>query len=193
MVISGANLNCTCRPAKEFHCNANWSRSTSDDKEQEARIAPLLCFPFLSLIHLTHWRGPEALISRPWHVFAVAFLCISPDVLTTSCLHRVHISKHKLSYHWITDTNWLTPRSSVLQKLTVTQLVKKFPAFYGTRRFITVFTTARHRSLACQLHPILTFPPYFPKIHSNIILPSMPRSSEWSLHFLQGLYVNDAR
>jgi len=28
--------------------------------------------------------------------------------------------------------------------LKVTQLVKKFPAFYGNRRFITVFTTALH-------------------------------------------------
>jgi len=36
----------------------------------------------------------------------------------------------------------------LLQKLTVTQLVKKFPAFYRTRRFITVFTTARHWSLS---------------------------------------------
>jgi hypothetical protein len=34
-----------------------------------------------------------------------------------------------------------TPWSRVLlEKLTVTQLVKKFPAFYGTRKFITVFT-----------------------------------------------------
>jgi len=29
-------------------------------------------------------------------------------------------------------------------KLTVTQLVKKFPALYGTRSLITVFTRARH-------------------------------------------------
>jgi len=28
----------------------------------------------------------------------------------------------------------------VIEELTVTQLVKKFPAFYGTRKFITVFT-----------------------------------------------------
>jgi len=27
-----------------------------------------------------------------------------------------------------------------LEKLIVTELIKKFPAFYGTRRFITVFT-----------------------------------------------------
>jgi len=30
-----------------------------------------------------------------------------------------------------------------LEKLTGSQLVKKFPAFYGTRRFITAFTSAR--------------------------------------------------
>jgi hypothetical protein len=35
----------------------------------------------------------------------------------------------------------------LLEKLTVTQLVKKFLAFYGTRRLTTVFTTARHWSL----------------------------------------------
>jgi len=41
-----------------------------------------------------------------------------------------------------------TPCSRVLlQKLVVTQLIKKFPAFYVTRRFITVFTTGRHQSL----------------------------------------------
>jgi len=39
--------------------------------------------------------------------------------------------------------------SSVLQeKLTVAKLVKKCPAFYGTRRFITMFTLACHWSLS---------------------------------------------
>jgi hypothetical protein len=46
-------------------------------------------------------------------------------------------------------TYLLTPCSRVLlEKLTGFQLVKKSPAFYGTRRFITVFTTARHLSLS---------------------------------------------
>jgi hypothetical protein len=52
-------------------------------------------------------------------------------------------------YFWLsTNTNsLLTPWSrAFLEKVTVTQLVKKFPAFYGTRRFITVFTGARHWS-----------------------------------------------
>jgi len=43
----------------------------------------------------------------------------------------------------------MTPCSRVLlERLTVTQLVKKLPAFYGNRRFITVFTTDRHWSLS---------------------------------------------
>jgi hypothetical protein len=29
-----------------------------------------------------------------------------------------------------------------------------------------------------QMHPVHTFPPYFPKIHSNIILPSTPGSDK---------------
>ena len=46
-------------------------------------------------------------------------------------------------------TYLLTPWSRVLlEKLTGFQLVKKFPAFYGTRTFITAFTSARHPSLS---------------------------------------------
>jgi hypothetical protein len=47
--------------------------------------------------------------------------------------------------HWY---NLLTPWSRVLlEKLTGLQLVKKFPVFYGTRRFITALTRARYLSL----------------------------------------------
>jgi hypothetical protein len=43
----------------------------------------------------------------------------------------------------------LTPWSSVLlEKLIGSHLVKKFPAFYGTRTFITAFTSAYHLSLS---------------------------------------------
>ena len=46
-------------------------------------------------------------------------------------------------------TYLLTPCSTVLLgKLTGSQLVKKFTAFYGTRMFITAFTRARHLSLS---------------------------------------------
>jgi len=36
----------------------------------------------------------------------------------------------------------------LLEKLTGLQLVKKFPTFHGTRRFITALTSARHLSLS---------------------------------------------
>jgi len=36
----------------------------------------------------------------------------------------------------------------LLEKLTGSQLVKKFPTFYGIRRFVTAFTRARHLSLS---------------------------------------------
>jgi hypothetical protein len=50
-----------------------------------------------------------------------------------------HLSwKLKVHYH-VHKSQW----SRVPEKLIVTQLVKEFPAFYGTGRFITVFTTAR--------------------------------------------------
>jgi len=46
-------------------------------------------------------------------------------------------------------TYLLTPWSRVLlEKLAGLQLVKKFPAFYGTRRFLTAHTSARHLSLS---------------------------------------------
>jgi hypothetical protein len=34
-----------------------------------------------------------------------------------------------------------------------------------------------------KMNPVHTLQPYFPKIHFNIALQSMPRSSEWSLPF----------
>jgi hypothetical protein len=43
----------------------------------------------------------------------------------------------------------LTPRGRALfEKVTGSQLVKEFPAFYGTLRFITAFTTARRLTLS---------------------------------------------
>jgi hypothetical protein len=40
-------------------------------------------------------------------------------------------------------TYLLTSESRVLEQLTGSELVKKFPAFYGSRKFITAFTSAR--------------------------------------------------
>ena len=54
-----------------------------------------------------------------------------------------------LRYVTLYYTYLLTPWSRVLfEKLASLQLVKKFPAFYGTRRFLTALTSARHLSLS---------------------------------------------
>jgi hypothetical protein len=54
----------------------------------------------------------------------------------------------------------LTPYSTVLlEKLTGLQLVKEFPAFYGTRSFIIAFTIARQLSLSLA-NPIQSTAPH---------------------------------
>jgi hypothetical protein len=73
----------------------------------------------------------------------------------------------------------------LLEKLTVTQLVDNMPAFYGSRRFITVFARACHWSLSwARWIQSTPSPPYFSEVHSDIILPSTPRSSEWCVSFM---------
>jgi hypothetical protein len=68
----------------------------------------------------------------------------------------------------------LTPWSRVLlEKLTVLWLFKKFPAFYGTRRFVTAFTV-RHLSLSWA-SPIQSIPPNPTSWRSIIILYSYVR------------------
>ena len=57
-------------------------------------------------------------------------------------LNNPRINNYLLTYS-------LTPHSrALLEKLTGFQLIKKSPAFYGTQKFITTFTSARHPSLS---------------------------------------------
>ena len=83
---------------------------------------------------------------------------------------------------WITktaDTYLLTTWCRVLlAKRTGLQLVKKFPAFHGTRRFITARTSVRHLSLS-RVSPHTHS--HLLEIRPNIIHPSTPRSPQWSL------------
>ena len=66
-----------------------------------------------------------------------------------------------------------TPCSrGVLEKLAGSQLVKKFPAFYGTRRFVTAFTSGRHLSLSW----------------ARSIQSMTPHSTSWRSILIQGYY-----
>ena len=67
-------------------------------------------------------------------------------------------------------TYLLTPWCRVLlEKLTGLQLVKKFPAFHGTRRFITALTSVRQLSLSWT-SPIQSIYPHPTSCRSILIL-----------------------
>jgi hypothetical protein len=71
------------------------------------------------------------------------------------------------------------------EKLIVAQIVTKYPAFYGTRKFITMFTRARNCNLYCASW--IRYTPshsHFHNIYLNAILSSSPRSSKWALSFI---------
>jgi len=92
------------------------------------------------------------------------------------------IRKKRISYLL---TYLRTPWCRVLlEKLTGVQLVKKFSAFHGTRRFITALTSVRHLSqILGQPNPVHIPTSHLLEIHSNIIHPSTLRSLQWSLSF----------
>ena len=77
-------------------------------------------------------------------------------------------------------TYLITPWCRILlEKLTGSQLVKKFPAFHGTRRFITALTSGRHLSLswASPIQSIYSHPTFWRSIlilstHLRLGLPS---------------------
>jgi len=68
-------------------------------------------------------------------------------------LHRrifgLHVQSFESTFNNDLYSNYLTPWSRVLSDIpTDLQPVKKFPEFYGTRRFITPFTRAHHLTLS---------------------------------------------
>jgi len=86
---------------------------------------------------------------------------VSPHIRATSILDTLTYLFTYLITHLLTYllTRLLTPWSRLLfETLTGSQLVMKFPAFYGTRRFITSFTSARHLYLS-RASSIQSIPP----------------------------------
>lgn len=100
------------------------------------------------------------------------------DAPTVFTLHTLH--KHNCPF--CCGSNWVAPWSTVLpETLTGPRLTKKFPVFYGTRRFVTAFPGARHISWARAMqstHPLS----YFLNIH--LILSSPPPTYLYVLRFV---------
>jgi hypothetical protein len=112
-------------------------------------------------------------------------LCVCVCVCVCVCEARKYRQSIVCSLRW-SNLLLLTPWSRVLvEKLTGLQLVNKMTTFYGTRKFITAFTVARHLSLS-WVSPIQSIPPHltywrpiyawvspvvsFPKWPANLIL-----------------------
>jgi len=72
-----------------------------------------------------------------------------PSTLLVVLFFKCYCQAMQCAAECYTTSHSVTTSSRVLlEKLTVTQLVKTFPAFYRTQRLITVFTKAWHWSLS---------------------------------------------
>jgi hypothetical protein len=105
---------------------------------------------FRSLLQNTVYHSPSGQIAPRW----------PKTVLSKK--HWLSACDTKITFSSLITVRYPTPRSSVItEKPTVLQSVKKFPALYGTRRFVTAFTTVRQLSLSWAIsdrstsyHPI---------------------------------------
>ena len=99
-------------------------------------------------------------------------------------MHSLHLHTYWQLTYFLTHS---LHAAVLLEKLTGFQLVKKFPAFYGTRSFITALTSARHLSLSWA-RSIQSIPSHPTSRRPILILSSCRRPglpSDLSLRFPQ--------
>jgi len=107
-----------------------------------------------------------------WNTYITKYICCSSLAQLTTL-------------HWMTSSAFNGFQSLTREeKLTTAQIVRKCSGFYGILKFITVFTSLLLISILNQINPVYICTPNFSNVHSNI-LPSMPRSTKWSLQVFQ--------
>lgn len=98
----------------------------------------ILTWYSLISIHLQSMRGGPLAWEFSEKIFTII---LAPLIFLAS---KYKLKKHGTFYKLAVAS--LTLWSSVFEKLTVTQLIKKFTAFLGNRKFITMFTKAANGS-----------------------------------------------
>ena len=143
-----------------------WLKS-SIQNEQHWVLMQMVCHinRLFKLVHKSHRNDPTRRLALED--------CVWGALLVKIWLEFV---REKIILH----TPW---RRALLEKLTGSHLVKKFPTFHGTRWFITTFTSARHLSLSWA-RLIQPMPPHLTSWRSSLIL------SYLHLSILSGLFLS---
>jgi hypothetical protein len=153
-------------------------------------ITYLVTHLYMYLTHLLkHWRT-YALTYVLSYIFTYIFTYLCTYVLIYLCTYLLmYLLTYVLTYLLMYLLTYLLTQCStvLLEKLTGSQLAMKFPTFYGTQRFITAFTRARHLSLSWA-RSIQSITPHPTSWRSILILSSHLRLSKTDLFLYMTQY-----
>ena len=152
-------FGCCPHPSSGVHKTAVWTAFQTWPRWK--KVAAPITWPVLEAVVTVLCTPDDGCGQHPKHV---QWSCSKIKLTANSCIALVYYNMYEFIYYYtyrvgekcLTYLNssyrYLTPWSRVLlEKLTVSQLVKKFPIFYGTQRLITPFTRVHHLSLSWAL------------------------------------------
>jgi hypothetical protein len=127
--------------------NVMWIWRSGNSKHQTANtlfyyqfIIPANLVTYTEAFKLKRPFFLEVLLKSSLHRYGLVW----PLGTFMSSTHAPNVGQAESNSNYL-RTTW---SRVLLEKLTGLQLVKKFPAFYGTRRFLTALTSDRHLSLS---------------------------------------------
>ena len=129
-------------------------------------ISGISCNSRHSLKYFTSIEGPNNTVVAKIKASNTANMEFHHWPRIWSCLSSSHPQNTR---HIHLKLNWLSQWANRLlfEKLTGPQLIKKFPSFYGKRRLVSAFTSARQLYLSWA-RSIPSIPPFnFLKFHFN--------------------------